>query len=352
MSKYNAIGLMSGSSMDGLDIAYCEFEFKDNKWSYKILYAETYQYDEEWYLTLKHLAKADALKIQKIHFSYGELLARFVNNFINKYKIKVNLIASHGHTIFHEPASNFSYQIGDGQTIAYHTGVKTICDFRSKDILFGGQGAPLVPIGDKLLFSDFDFCLNIGGITNISFNENSKRIAFDISGANQILNHLSNQFGKPYDENGRIAQLGKMNKQLFDTLNDDEYFLMKNPKSLSNHYVEKHFIKLVDEFNCSIEDKLFTVCKHIAYQINNSVKKHESGDLLITGGGAYNTFLINAIKRETHHHIVIPDSSLIEFKEALIFAFMGVLRSLGEINCLASVTGAKKDSSCGVIHDI
>lgn len=342
---------MSGSSLDGLDIAYCEFQKSDDNWTYEIIVAETLSYTEEWILTLKGLPSADGIKLLETNISYGNLLADQINGFIKKHNIKPDIVASHGHTIFHEPASGFTFQLGDGQSIASKTRIKTISDFRSKDILLGGQGAPLVPIGDELLFPEFDFCLNVGGIANISFIKNSKRIAFDICGANQILNHLSLQLGKTYDDKGKFALLGKMNPRLFKELNKDKYFLKYHPKSLSNQYVKINFINIVDEFNCSIENKLYTVAKHIAYQINEATMGFPSGRLLITGGGAHNDFLVKAIKMEIKHQLIKPDNITIDFKEALIFAFMGVLRVLGETNCLASVTGASKDSSSGIVYN-
>jgi len=351
MTKYSALGLMSGSSLDGLDMAYCEFQKSDDNWTYEIIVAETLSYTEEWILTLKELPSADAIKLLETNISYGNLLAEQIYDFTKKHNIKPDIIASHGHTIFHEPASGFTFQLGDGQSIASKTGIKTISDFRSKDILLGGQGAPLVPIGDELLFHEFDFCLNVGGIANISFIKNSKRIAFDICGANQILNHLSLQLGKTYDNKGKFALLGKMNPHLFEKLNKDDYFLNPYPKSLSNQYVKNNFISIVDEFNYSIEDKLYTVAKHIAYQINEAIKDFPAGRLLITGGGAHNDFLVKAITMEIKHQLIKPDNITIDFKEALIFAFMGVLRFLGATNCLASVTGATRDSSSGIVYN-
>ncbi len=349
MEKFTILGLMSGSSLDGLDIAHCEFYFEDSKWEYKIIKAQTFTYNEEWLLKLRELPKQKAKEIAKTDIEYGKLTAGFVNEFLKQYKIKPDLIASHGHTIFHEPAQGFTFQLGNGKIIASETGIKTICDFRTKDIMLGGQGAPLVPIGDKYLFGEFDFCLNLGGIANISFEENGQMTAFDICGANQILNHLSLQAGKPYDANGNIASLGKMNRELFNLLNSDPFFRLQAPKSLSNKYVRTNFINVVDNFNCPLEDKLFTVVKHIAFQANNAIKNLAQGKLLISGGGTHNSFLVTAIKREIKHEIIVPDNKTIDFKEALIFAFMGVLRNLNQTNCLASVTGAKDDCSGGVI---
>lgn len=350
MEKFTALGLMSGSSLDGMDLAFCEFIYNNEKWDYKIIAAETFAYSEEWILKLKELPNSTAKEIIKSDIDFGILTANFANTFLKKNNLKPDLIASHGHTIFHEPQQKFTCQIGNGQTIAYQTGIKTISDFRTKDVLLGGQGAPLVPIGDKLLFSKYNFCLNIGGIANISFEEENNTKAFDICGANQILNHLSLQAGKAYDENGNIALLGKLNPELFNALNSDFYFSKPIPKSLSNQYVKSNFINLTNNFNCSLSDKLYTVVKHIVFQINKVIKNQKKGKLLITGGGAHNSFFVMALKRETKHEIILPNTITIDFKEALIFAFMGVLRNQNINNCMASVTGAKNDCSGGNIY--
>lgn len=349
MEKFTALGLMSGSSLDGLDIAYCEFYYENNVWDFRILAAQTFNYNEEWVIKLRELQNASTEEREKADIEYGELTANFVNSFLSQKNYVPELIASHGHTILHEPAKGFTCQIGNGQTIANRTGIKTISDFRSKDVSLGGQGAPLVPIGDKLLFSDYNFCLNIGGIANISYEEKGKMIAYDICGANQILNYLSLQAGKPYDENGNIAILGKMNTELFEFLNSDSYFNKKEPKSLSNQYVTTKFVEATNKIKCPIEDKLYTTVKHIAFQTNKAIEKYNKGKLLISGGGAHNSFLVNALRRETKHDVIVPDDTTINFKEALIFAFMGVLRDQNIINCLASVTGAKNDCSGGQI---
>jgi len=319
MKTYTALGLMSGSSLDGLDIAYCEFSFDGQNWTFKIHQSETFAYDEEWYLLLKQLPQQSKGEMEWANIEYGELSAILVNDFMEKYNLKPELIASHGHTILHEPTKGYTLQIGDGQTIADNTNIKTICDFRSKDVSLGGQGAPLVPIGDKHLFGDFDFCLNLGGIANISFEEVGEIKAFDICGANQLLNHLSLQAGKPYDESGRIAQMGKMNIGLFRLLNSDKYFNLASPKSLSNQYVFDNFISLLDNYQCPLEDKLFTTVKHIAFQINETIKNFPDGRLLISGGGAHNAFLVHALRRETKHEIVVPHPKIVDFKEALIY---------------------------------
>ncbi len=350
MKNHTALGIMSGSSLDGVDLAFCSLERKDKKWNYKIIQAETIPYNEEWKMILSELPKKSAVELVEYDIGYGIFLAETVNSFLDKHKLEPDLIASHGHTIFHEPDKGFTFQLGHGQTIAQFTGIKTVNDFRIKDIQLGGQGAPLVPIGDSLLFSEYKFCLNIGGIANISYDVDGNRIAFDVCAANQLLNYLSLQLGQPFDENGRFAQLGKLNQQLFEELNNDSYFQNKSPKSLSNQYVQSVFTEMLDATDCSVEDKLYTVVKHIAYQVNEAAKHIPVGKILITGGGAHNRFLTDAISMETKNEIIIPDKEIIDFKEALIFGFMGVLRNLGDFNCLASATGASSDSCSGIIY--
>ncbi len=340
---------MSGSSLDGVDLAYCEFYY-DTKWHYKILETQTVPYSEEWRITLQELPDQKGSKLIEYDLSYGNYLGDLVNQFIESLQLDPDLISSHGHTIIHNPDKGYTFQLGHGQAIATSTGIKTICDFRIGDILLGGQGAPLVPIGDKLLFPEYDFCINLGGITNISYDIEGKRIAFDICAANQLLNYLSRQIGKPFDENGNIAQLGKMNNNLFEKLNNHPYFNLDYPKSMSNKLVSDTFINTIEESDASLEDRLYTVCKHVAYQISKATENVNGDKILITGGGAHNGFLVTAIQKELKHEVIIPESIIVDYKEAMIFAFMGILRLEGQINCLASVTGASIDSSLGVIY--
>lgn len=341
---------MSGSSLDGVDIALCTFIRKSGKWSFEINKAATYPYSEEWQLKLKELHRKSKSEIVSTDMAYGRLLSEMISDFLKSESDKPDLIASHGHTIFHEPEKGYTLQIGNGQIIADTTGILTINNFRQQDIELSGQGAPLVPIGDELLFNDYNSCLNIGGIANISFKEKEQRLAFDVCPANQLLNYLSRQLGTPFDKGGAFAQLGKLDKQLFDLLNQDTYYQKKRPKSLSNQYVTDAFISQLEVSEAPIEDKLYTVVKHIACQVNRSVAHLPAGNLLITGGGAHNKFLIKAIQLETGLNIIIPDDLMVDYKEALIFALMGVLRRKKEINCLASVTGARRDSCCGIIQ--
>ncbi len=341
---------MSGSSLDGLDIACCQF-IKDDKWSFRILNAETVPYPEDWLLRLKNAVNLSAEELVRLDVDYGKYIGDCVKIFIESININPSMIASHGHTVFHNPDKGYTLQIGNGQAIAHVSGVRTINDFRTGDVVLGGQGAPLVPIGDNLLFHDYNYCINLGGIANISYPFKDRIIAFDICPANQMLNYLSNQFGEPMDKDGRTAALGKLDKDLFDKLNSHTYYKMSPPKSMSNQDVSETFLPVLEQSLSSVEDKLYTVCKHIAFQINQCINVNRDGEILITGGGAHNSFLVNAIKMETGKQIIIPDKQIIDYKEALIFAFMGLLRSLDKINVYSSVTGASEDSSQGLIHN-
>lgn len=348
-NKYKVLGLMSGSSLDGLDLAFCKFENENKRWNFTIVKAETIPYTDDWLLRLKNAHLLSGNKLIQTHIEYGRLLGDYSKNFLLKYNLNPDFIASHGHTVFHQPELGYTFQLGDGQSISSNSDCKVISDFRTKDISIGGQGAPLVPIGDKFLFSNYEYCLNLGGIANISFTENNKRIAFDICPVNQVFNHLSKQLGLSYDDEGKIARSGKLNNDLLTQLNCDPYYHQAPPKSLSNQYVFDHFIELVDGFDDKAENKMRTVSEHVAVQISNSIHNKPIGKILVTGGGAYNSFLIEQLNNSTNHEFIIPGSQIIDYKEALIFAFMGVLRTRGEVNCLSSVTGAKNDCCGGIV---
>ena len=351
-TKWKVLGLMSGSSLDGVDLAYCEFSRSESgNWSFQIEIAETIPYDPHWYNDLRSLPMQNAQKLLQDDVRYGKFLGQLSKQFCDKHQVQPDLIASHGHTIFHRPDLGFTCQIGHGQAIAISSGLTVVSDFRTKDIQNGGQGAPLVPIGDELLFTDYDICLNLGGIANISFNQQGKRIAFDVCPANQLLNQLSSQLGKTYDAEGRLAASGQLIPSLLDALNAHPFYKLDGPKSLGNEDVRGDFIRILNRIQGSTEDKLHTVVQHIAHQLNLATQHLEPGEMLITGGGAYNSFLIEQIRAPSKHNPIIPEREIIDFKEAMIFGFLGVLRMIGEVNCLASVTGARSDSCTGVIFN-
>lgn len=347
--KYRVLGIMSGTSLDGLDLALCEFSKTNDIYQFKILKAETVSYSEKQTDKLKNAHELNVESYFRLHHLFGKHIAREVNLFL-KGAEKPDAIASHGHTIFHQPKLGFSTQIGCGATIAANTGITTVCDFRSLDVALNGQGAPLVPIGDKLLFPNYESCLNLGGIANISFDENKKRIAFDVCYTNMGLNYFAQKTGLDYDENGELAQQGECDKKLLYDLNKFDYFQQKGAKSLGREWFENTFLPLVEKHNLYINDTLNTLVHHTAMQIANVLNEHKLKNVLITGGGAHNLFLIKILKEYYKGEVVIPDPSIINFKEALIFAFLGMKRMNNEINTLSSVTGASADSIGGAVY--
>ena len=351
MKTWKAIGLMSGSSLDGLDVAYCEFVKDKNGWKYEIKFAETVDYSEKWKKILKNIRDFKPEALIKAHNEYGILLGQTTDNFIKKYHLSPDIISSHGHTVFHNPAQGYTFQLGNGQAVANVTGITTVADFRTGDILLGGQGAPLVPVGDKLLFNDYQACVNIGGIANISYDDNGKRLAYDVCPANQLLNNLALLTGKPFDKDGELAEQGLLNSKILSFFESDEFYRKPLPKSLSNEYVWKHFIKPLETYGDNVKDKLFTASEHVAGKIAEAINNLNKGKILITGGGARNKFLIRKIRDKSYQKIIVPEPVLIDFKEALIFAFMGVLRVKNEINTFASATGAKHDAVVGVLFE-
>lgn len=350
MRDFKVIGLMSGSSLDGVDIAYVNFSHDNRRWFFQIVEAGSIPYSEEWKNKLSDAFSSNEAELKKLDIEYGKYLGIITKKFIKKYELEPKLIASHGHTIFHVPEKSYTLQIGNGQEIANATGITTINNFREEDVKKGGQGAPLVPIGDKYLFADFPICLNIGGIANISYDIDNKRIAYDICIANQILNYLANKLGYDYDNNGNLARQGKINQELLNILNDNPYYDKKNPKSLGREFFEKYQHQIIDASNLPINDLLATATEHIAYQIVKTTNDLEKSKILITGGGAKNNFLIERITDMSKHEIIIPDTMIIDYKEALIFAFLGTLKMEGKVNVLSSVTGASSDSSSGNIY--
>jgi len=342
------LGMMSGTSLDGLDLALCDFWKDDGKFRYKIVKTQTFAYSQTLTQKLRTLFDSNALDFCHTEVEFSTFMAQCVSQFLENVEKKPQYIASHGHTVFHQPDKGLTKQIGSGAILAAKTGIATISDFRTGDVALGGQGAPLVPIGDALLFSEYDACLNLGGISNISRGNLTNRKAYDISLCNIPLNFLAEQCGVFYDKNGELAQRGKINPELLEALNRPDYFLKIGAKSIGFELFAKYYKPLLDSFSISVEDKLRTVCEHIALQIANNLKDLKT--ILVTGGGAKNQYLINLIKEKTDSQIIIPEEQLIDFKEALIFAFLGYLRVFEANNCLRSVTGAIKDYCGGAIY--
>jgi anhydro-N-acetylmuramic acid kinase len=349
-SKYDIIGVMSGTSLDGVDLAHIQFDFVANKWKFQLFDCETVRYSENWIDDLKNAIDKSENQLIELNNDYTILLASIINNFINKNKIsKIDAVCSHGHTILHQPANGFTLQIGNLPEIAKLINQKVVCDFRVQDIIMGGQGAPLVPIGDKILFSDFDYCLNLGGFSNISFDKDNNRIAFDICPVNTVLNFYANQLGFDFDDKGAISKSGNVNNTLLLQLNAIDFYKQKTPKSLGFEFVKNTILPILDSYSIGVKDKMRTFIEHIADQIMLALPE-KKGSILVTGGGAYNDFLIEQIQRKIPEiDIIIPDQKVIEFKEALIFGLLGVLKLRNEVNVLASVTGSRMDHSSGKI---
>jgi anhydro-N-acetylmuramic acid kinase len=348
--KFTVIGLMSGTSLDGLDIACCEFVRSGKTWKFDIKAAATIQYTNSVAEELGRAHLMQAEEFWKIHVAFGKFCGMEVKKFMVAHKLKPLLVASHGHTIFHQPEHGFTCQIGDGAQIAVQAGIPAICDFRSTDLALGGQGAPLVPVGDTLLFPEYDACMNIGGIANISFIKKGQTIAFDICPANFVFNYYAGKKGEKYDRNGEIARSGKIYKTIQNRLDKLEYYQLQDHKSIGREWIEKNITTQLDNTGLSIEDKQATAVEHCALQIAQVLNAHKIKKLLVTGGGAYNTYLLERIRSYTRCKLIVPDTKIIEYKEALIFAFLGLLRHQHTVNTLRSVTGAKKDSIGGSIY--
>ncbi len=353
-SSYSVIGLMSGSSLDGIDLAHVTFGFENGKWLFELGATDCIPYDNEMLIHLKNATATSGLELWQLHTDLGHYFGKKIADFITVHNIaNVDFVASHGHTVFHFPKLKFTTQIGDGATIAASSKQKVICDFRSADIANGGQGAPIVPIGEKYLFPDYKLFLNIGGIANISIHSENKVIAYDCCVANQLLNHLASQKGMEYDKDGNIASSGNINEKLLHKLNAIPYHHQPFPKSLDNGFSKEVIIPIVESFAISIEDKMATANEYIATQIFNSIPtaQSEHQTILITGGGAFNKDLVSRISKKTNTKVYIPDEKVVQFKEALILAFMGVLRAQKKINVLCSVTGATIDTINGAIYE-
>lgn len=348
--NYNVIGVMSGTSLDGVDLAHIRFSVTDGRWHFEICECETVGYSKDWVDTLKVAVGFDSEKLQHLNIKYTKLLGAIISEFISKNQIEhLDAVCSHGHTILHQPQNGFTLQIGNLAEIANLTQQKVVCDFRVDDVALGGQGAPLVPIGDRLLFSEYDYCLNLGGFSNVSFEGNGKRVAFDIAAINTVLNFYSNQLGFDYDDQGKIAASGRINGALLSELNALDYYKKPWPKSLGFEYVKETLLPLINRFEIPVSDKMRTFTEHVAFQISLALP-NKTGKILVTGGGAYHDFLIGRMQFHLPEmQIIIPQRKILEFKEALIFALLGVLKLRNETNVLAGVTGAKYDHSSGRI---
>ena len=341
---------MSGTSLDGVDFCLCEFKKTDNQWKYSILKAETQSYSTYWKKRLLEAEKCSGETLMQIDTEYGGFLGLQAKNFLQANKSSADFISSHGHTIFHQVDKQFTFQLGKGSSIAASSNLLTISDFRTLDVASGGQGAPLVPFGDKALFGNYDCCVNLGGISNLSYDIEGARVAYDVAPTNMVINYLVKKgYGKEFDNKGEISRSGNLNEALFNQLNQLDFYTTEGPKSLGKEWVFKFVIPVIDSYKIPLKDKLYTFTKHSAFQLARTLKSiNITSNILITGGGTRNDFYMTNLKDHQIEY-TIPSVELVDFKEALIFAFLGLKRFLGEINTLKSVTGASKDSCGGSI---
>jgi anhydro-N-acetylmuramic acid kinase len=346
--EYIVLGTMSGTSLDGLDLAICRFQYLRNRWNYELLRSKTVVYHDKLRKQLENAQSLPGNAIINLDNEFGKFIALKSKEFIAETRLAVELISSHGHTVFHQPKNGITFQIGSGACIAAITGITTVTDFRRTDVALGGQGAPLVPAGDDLLFSEYDYCLNLGGFANISFRSDGKRVAYDICPVNIILNLLSQRQGKLFDNDGLLGSSGTFDINLYTKLNDLGYYKLEPPKSLGKEWIDRKFIPVLDETDLPEVTKMRTVYEHISTMIAGIPRKNKT--VLITGGGIHNKFLRDLIIKYCKANCIIPADDIINYKEAIIFAFLGLLRIMNEINCYASVTGASRDSCCGVVN--
>jgi anhydro-N-acetylmuramic acid kinase len=354
---YRAIGIMSGSSLDGIDIVFTELLEQGGAWQYEIQHSACVPYDKLWYQKLQQSVFLSAKDYLLLHIEYGQFIGQEINKFIDEKNLQhqVNLISSHGHTTFHLPGKKLTHQLGDGAAIAAKTKLPVVSDLRSIDVAFGGQGAPIVPLGEKLLFNEYDYFLNVGGIANISFHKPNRVIAFDVCATNQVLNMLARKMKLAYDDKGLISSQGSVNEDLLEKLNALEYYKLPAPKSLANSFGTDIVYPILNSFNLKTEDTLRTYVEHICIQVKNSLevfKENKNQKLFITGGGAFNSFLIKRLQKtleEINFEIVIPANEVIKYKEALIMALLGALRWREQYTVLSSVTGASRNSIGGAL---
>ena len=347
---YNVIGVMSGTSLDGIDLASITVTFGD-KCEFEIHQSETVTYSYRWINKLKALTSLSLQEIKLLDKEYTTYLGEIISDFIERNKISnLDAVCSHGHTALHQPHNGLTYQIGNLPELATLINQRVVCDFRVEDVALGGQGAPLVPIGDKLLFSDYGYCLNLGGFANVSTEINGDRIAYDICPVNIVLNYYVNQLGLDFDDKGALASEGNINQELLNELNALPFYVLDFPKSLGLEWVQTTIFPIIDIYRLPIKDVLKTFIEHISIQIAKEVNKKRNSTILVTGGGVYNDYFLKRLKFHVKNNIQLPENQIIEFKEAVIFGLLGILKLRNDVNCLRSVTGASKDHSSGKIY--
>lgn len=338
---------MSGSSLDGLDVSLTKFNHTTH-WQYEILTSCTLPIPEELKAALRQAPVLSAKEIHLLDIRYGIWIGEILKDWLESLAYKYDLIGIHGHTVYHLPQDHLSLQIGNGLAIAQKTRLPVVDQFRSLDVLLGGQGAPLVPFGEKMLFSDCDAYINLGGIANISIHS-EKVLAWDVAPCNQVFNHFANQLGFAYDDGGALSQKGTIDQKWMNHLLSLAYFQQAPPKSLANQWTSEVLKNAPANAFDGLATYIDFLSEQIVFDLTDSIRK---GKLMITGGGAYNAHLIEKIREKAgpEFEIYLPNKTLIEQKESVIFGFMALMRWLGQINVLSSVTGAERDSCSGTLH--
>lgn len=343
------LGIMSGSSLDGLDMALCDLRELEGSMAYDVLATGSATFPEELHDRLLHISSSTAFALAETHVGLGRFIGEQARTFLETHGPS-DLIASHGHTAFHQPKSGFTSQIGCGAQIVAQTGIPTIVDFRSKDVALGGQGAPLVPIGERDLFTGFDAYINLGGIANISVHQGGKITGSDVCFCNQPLNHLAGLAGEAYDADGALARSGQVHEGLLARMTHLPCLTTAQVFTLSREHFEQELLPLLNDGDLSIADRLATSVEHTSRLLGRYLGAHGIRRCLVTGGGAFNGFLMERLRASSPAELVVPDARMVAFKEAIIFAYLGWLRWHGRPNALASVTGSSHDSIGGALY--
>lgn len=342
------LGIMSGSSLDGLDLALCSFIRNGAAWTVRVEAANAVPFTDELRERLLHMTTGSAFDLAKAHADLGAFIGTQAKGFLDANG-GAGLVASHGHTIFHQPTLGFTTQIGCGARIAAATRLPTVVDFRSADVALGGQGAPLVPMGERELFTGHDAFVNLGGIANVSFHGKSIS-GYDVCICNQALNFLAIEAGEPFDHDGTIARSGKVDLELLARLNALPFMKAPIPRSMGREQFEGEVLPLLKDAPLPLADRMRTCVEHVAMNLGSALASGGASNVLFTGGGAHNSFMIERIRDRFTGELSIPDTLMIDFKEAMIFAYLGLLRWHGEVNALRSVTGARRDSIGGAVY--
>jgi len=344
-------GVMSGSSLDGLDIAIVHFS-PNSDW--QLLWSYDIPYTPEWVSRLKNYHLLSSTEYVSLKFDFSRYIGELVGDALGDYSGNVDYVSFHGHTLLHLPEKGITEQIGNGGVLAAILNIPTITDFRTQDVTKGGVGTPLAPLVELNLFKGHDYYLNLGGIANITkLIDAAKLMAYDVCPCNQVLNYFSNQMGKDYDEGGEIARSGTINKNLIDYLNSIPYFDQNPPKSLDNNWIMN---EVIPNFPAGkIEDTLHTFCNWVAECIANEVEESKASSLMVSGGGAHNTYFMECLTSRLSSkncELHLPSKEIIDFKEAILMSLMAYKYINGESNVLCSVTGASSDSIGGALYKI